>query len=153
MEHEQAQEERKFINRTRHVRKRGEKDIVSKATKVHPNCRPRTHLGGTPYFAVYDFAVGCAKSRRGGARPNEPAKVRESFPMASRVVAAQCGMSRGAAQRGIDFLTDEGWLVLVKEGTREGEAARYRLVEHEEWVSKKGSGKCLRRQIYEGEDA
>ena len=109
-------------------------------TVAHENCQARCHMGKFE-FAVYDFAMGL--SRKSG----------ECWLSRKTVGKWTGGMHPQTARKKIDWLVENGWLVEIKAPKAGvGGAGTYHVVDHAEWVSKRGDSACLRKPLEKGEN-
>jgi hypothetical protein len=105
------------------------------APKRRRLCFERQHLGGIE-FKVWDLARAYWVSSG------------ECW-LSSRNVAKQCNLSRDTAKKYIRRLIAEGWFEVLEEakpgttGTAKEQSARYRQLQHSEWIKTHSTAKCL----------
>lgn len=99
------------------------------------NCQARIHMKASA-FAIYNFARGlCGKENT------------KTCWLSGRITAMWSGVTdRATVKKWIHWLVENGWLIELKAPTSGvGGAGQYSVVEHADWIQKRGTGSCIQR--------
>ena len=101
------------------------------APQPSKRCVARCHIKPA-HFSLYDFATAVCVAAKS-----------QDFYVSTRHAAAACCASRNSIMGSIQWLVEHGWfeIIYAPQKGKNGNG-HYRVVSHQEWVSKYGDDHC-----------